>query len=160
MVTKPMRKAASRHFLVWAIVLVLVMMALLLIYRALTGTTMSEQRQRARAEKDAQELTRMVPPTPSLSAKLEQTRLQAERNRPPPVEEVVETPAQSAPAPAQAPQTSGLLTPRFVIPEDLDDYEARTRGAPPEKAAAKSALWQSSDTRSRKTLPRSNPTLC
>lgn len=135
-----LRNAPSRKFFTWAAVGMLSMIAVLLAYRAITGTTIREDRERARAEKAAEELRRLAPPNAeSLSAKLEAARLEAEKNRPaPPVE---------LPVPVANPAPPALLTPKLdIAPEDLDAYEERTRaGVAPQ--LSKSSLWQSADAR-------------
>lgn len=75
-----LRPAASRGYWKWAGIFLLALVGLILVYRALTGSTLRDQKAEVDAQRAAQGLQALPPGNPeSLSAKLEAARKEAEK---------------------------------------------------------------------------------
>lgn len=145
---KRLRPSPSRSYLWIGAVLLLGLIGLILLWRALTGTTMKDQRSLASQSKSAQELQSLPPTNPeSLSAKLEAARQQAEEQQkkvqpqgpsaqalplPAPVAvpgAQLPTPSPSGvgqPVPSTSQRTSApVLVDAFPSDSELDAYERR-----------------------------------
>lgn len=79
MATAPLKRSTSRSWLVWGAVVLLVAIGLILIMRAMTGTTLKEQKAEAASKRESEQLAARPPgDAVSLSAKLDARRREAE----------------------------------------------------------------------------------
>lgn len=77
-----LRPSPKRNYLWIALIALLTLISVILIYRAITGSTIKDQKALAQAAKAAEQLQNLPPANAeSLSAKLEATRLEAEKQR-------------------------------------------------------------------------------
>jgi len=140
-----LRPSPKRNYLWIALIALLALISVILIYRAITGSTIKDQKALAQAAKAAEDLQNLPPANAeSLSAKLEAARLEAEKQR---VEQTARDAAANAPAPEAppAPAPSAAGAPRqggigidlgLPTDEELDNYE-RNKAAQQATVAAK-----------------------
>lgn len=111
-----LKPAASRHWLRWGVSALLTTIALVLLYRAMTGSTLREQKAQAQAQKEAEQLAAKPPGnSESLSAKLDAKRREAEAERDKASGDAATASARAAAASSPYPSSLGL--PGAAVPK-------------------------------------------